>query len=137
MSCGLKKFVVGDKVKVVGVSSGHGSPIGTILTFKSYYNNNTGYMVSENGSWYGINDLDYTVIPRECLVKKIEARKADAERVAADVALMTRQLGFLDETGQQAFDDNEFKAYYTLKVLEKNDLTTLERAKAIASLFAK
>ena len=43
----------------------------------------------------------------------------------------------MDETGSETFDENEFKAYQTLSIIEKGDLTKIEKAKAIAALINK
>jgi hypothetical protein len=45
------------------------------------------------------------------------------------------RIAYMDEVGEDNFDENEFKAYQTLRLLERAEMTHLQRAKAIASLF--
>jgi hypothetical protein len=42
----------------------------------------------------------------------------------------------MHETGSDTFDQNEFKAYHTLTIIEQSDMSKIEKAKAIAALIA-
>jgi hypothetical protein len=42
----------------------------------------------------------------------------------------------MKETGSYIFIENEFKAYHTLTIIEKGDMTKMEKAKAIAALIS-
>jgi len=40
------------------------------------------------------------------------------------------------EVGTDQFDENEFKAFHTLTIIEQSDMSKIEKAKAIAALIA-
>lgn len=61
---------------------------------------------------------------------KIKQTKAFIEEVKAKIA-------FIDETGSEVYNENEFKAYQTLTIIEKGDLSKIDKAKAIAALIDK
>jgi hypothetical protein len=45
------------------------------------------------------------------------------------------KIDFMDEIKTEDFDENEFKAYQTLTLIENTSMSKLEKAKAIASLI--
>jgi hypothetical protein len=45
------------------------------------------------------------------------------------------KIDFMDEIKSEDFDENEFKAYQTLTLIENTLMSKLEKAKAIASLI--
>jgi hypothetical protein len=57
--------------------------------------------------------------------KKLTARKRE----------VSDKLAFLKEAGVKSFTENEYKAYMTLKTIEKTDLSAVDKAKAIAKLI--
>jgi hypothetical protein len=57
--------------------------------------------------------------------KKLTQRKKD----------VNTKLEFLKEAGVESFTDNEYKAYMTLKTIDKKDLSDVEKAQAIAKLI--
>lgn len=61
---------------------------------------------------------------------KIKQTKAFIEEVRAKIA-------FIDETGSEVYNENEFKAYQTLTIIEKGDLSKIDKARAIAALIDK
>ena len=127
------KFVVGQKVKVVANGSSHNQPMGTVLTVKSVAS--VKVKVEENTYWYALTDVVGVATTREVLEKQIASLQdkiADHQREIENVKV---RIAYLTEVGEVNFDENEFKAYQTLRLLEQSDMTHLQRAKAIASLF--
>ncbi len=61
---------------------------------------------------------------------KIKQTKTFIEELKAKIA-------FIDETGSEVYNENEFKAYQTLTIIEKGDLSKIDKAKAIAALIDK
>ena len=61
---------------------------------------------------------------------KIKQMKAFIKEVRAKIA-------FIDETGSEVYNENEFKAYQTLTIIEKGDLSKIDKARAIAALIDK
>ena len=62
-------------------------------------------------------------------VSKIAATRAFIEETQNKIA-------FMQETGSDMFDENEFKAYHTLTIIEQSDMSKIEKAKAIAALIS-
>jgi hypothetical protein len=73
---------------------------------------------------------------REIFQDQIEKAKEKIEATKAFIAETESKIKFMDEVGAEDFDENEFKAYHTLLLIEKSDMTTMEKAKAIAKLIA-
>lgn len=71
------------------------------------------------------------------LQEQIEKAEKQIERTKAFIRETKAKITFMDETGSETFDENEFKAYQTLSIIEKGDLTKIEKAKAIAALINK
>jgi hypothetical protein len=73
---------------------------------------------------------------REQFQDQIEKAKEKIEATKAFIAETESKIRFMDEVGAEDFDETEFKAYHTLLLIEKSDMTTIEKAKAIAKLIA-
>lgn len=73
---------------------------------------------------------------REQFQEQIDKAKDKIEATKAFIAETESKIRFMDELGVEDFDENEFKAYHTLLLIEKSDMTTIEKAKAIAKLIA-
>ncbi|HMS90624.1 MAG TPA: hypothetical protein PKC87_00165 [Candidatus Absconditabacterales bacterium] len=71
------------------------------------------------------------------LQEQIEKAEEQIKRTKAFIRETKAKITFMDETGSETFDENEFKAYQTLSIIEKGDLTKIEKAKAIAALINK
>jgi hypothetical protein len=73
-------------------------------------------------------------------VERFEEQIAKAkEKIQATKAFIAETEGkitFMKETGSDTFDENEFKAYHTLMIIEKSGMTMIEKAKAIATLIS-
>lgn len=120
----------GTKVVVVDNKTQHNTPLGTKLTIKSFYHNsNLLYVyVNENGWAYFECDLELDSYTVEDITKELELAKQK-------VSHLENKIKYMEETNGSSFDENEFKAYNTLKTLENTTMSTLEKAKAIAGLF--
>lgn len=46
------------------------------------------------------------------------------------------KIEFMKETNTESFNDNEFKAFQTLTIIEQGNMTKIEKARAIASLIS-
>lgn len=73
---------------------------------------------------------------REQFQEQIEKAKEKIEATKAFIDETESKIKFMDELGVEEFDENEFKAYHTLLLIEKSDMTTIEKAKAIAKLIS-
>ena len=73
---------------------------------------------------------------RDLFLDQIEKAKDKIEATKAFICETESKIKFMDELGVEEFDENEFKAYHTLLLIEKSDMTTIEKAKAIAKLIS-
>lgn len=73
---------------------------------------------------------------RDLFLDQINKAKDKIEATKAFIAETESKIKFMDELGVEEFDENEFKAYHTLLLIEKSDMTTIEKAKAIAKLIS-
>jgi hypothetical protein len=62
-------------------------------------------------------------------LSKIEATKAFIDETKA-------KIDFMIETDSHTFNENEFKAYHTLTIIEQSGMSKMDKAKAIAALIS-
>ena len=73
----------------------------------------------------------------EKIQSTIDAHKAEMTTIAEKIEKAETKLVFLHETGSEEFNETEFKAYQTLKLIEENpDMSRLDKAKAIAAIVS-
>ena len=73
----------------------------------------------------------------EKIQRTIDAHKAEMTTIAEKIEKAEAKLAFLHETGSEEFNETEFKAYQTLKLIEENpEMSRLEKAKAIAAIVS-
>ena len=73
---------------------------------------------------------------KESFLEQIEKAQEKIKATNAFIAETQSKLAFLEETGSDSFDENEFKAFHTLTIIEQSDMSKIEKARAIASLIA-
>lgn len=74
---------------------------------------------------------------RTQLLDHIKKAEDKIKQTKAFIEETKNKIAFMDETGSDTFNENEFKAYQTLTIIEKGDLSKMEKAKAIAALIDK
>lgn len=67
----------------------------------------------------------------------IEKAKENIARTKVFIAETEAKIAFLKEIGSDEFDENEFKAFHTLTIIEQGNMSKIEKAKAIAALISK
>ena len=73
----------------------------------------------------------------EKIQSTIDVHKAEMTTIAEKIEKAEAKLAFLHETGSEEFNETEFKAYQTLKLIEENpEMSRLEKAKAIAAIVS-
>lgn len=74
--------------------------------------------------------------PAKSLKNQLESVKQKISKLEQEADLIQDKIKFLEETGSETFNENEFKVYKTLQLIEENSqLTRLEKAQAIAKLI--
>lgn len=76
-------------------------------------------------------------IHKNQFLDQIKKAEENIERSKAFIKETKAKIAFMDETGSDTLNENEFKAYQTLTIIEKGDLSKMEKAKAIAALIEK
>lgn len=72
---------------------------------------------------------------REKIEARIESIKAEIAKGNGLIDELNAKLKYMDEVGSDTFDENEFKAYQTLTIIEKGNLSKIDKARAIAQLL--
>ena len=65
----------------------------------------------------------------------LEKLNDEKDLLKSKIDLIQTKIDWLSETGNSEFDEEQYKIYTTLKLLEKKDLSTLEKSKLIAELI--
>ena len=110
---------------------------GTVLSY-SYsgcYNVRfeNGALVSEKASAFEKGTPKTSIEKFEEMIAKAEEK---IESTKAFIAETKSKISFMKETDSEVFDENEFKAYHTLTIIEQSDMSKMEKARAIAALIA-
>jgi len=72
----------------------------------------------------------------EVFKEQIDKAVAKIAATRAFIEETQNKIAFMQEIGSDQFDENEFKAYHTLTIIEQSDMSKIEKAKAIAALIA-
>ena len=140
----LRKFQIGDAVvvtdKVSKYAQGKGIKPGmagtvTNYQYQGYYTVKleNGQSVQEKSNAFEKGKPKSSV---EVFTEQISKALAKIEATQKFIAETKSKIAFMQETGSEMFDENEFKAYHTLTIIEQSDMSKIEKAKAIAALIA-
>jgi len=142
----LRKFQTGDVVVVTDKISKWAQSqhkvkpgmVGTVVSYSSYgsYYNvklENGQNINEKSNVFEKGKPKSSI---EMFVEQIEKAVAKIEATKAFIAETKSKIAFMQEVGSDQFDENEFKAYHTLTIIEQSDMSKIEKAKAIAALIA-
>lgn len=150
------KISVGDTLKLIkspanSIRRSDGHWVGTGQEFEVAYISDEGYgprfHVIEPGkkhwSTYSyvtpseVELVQVTMSTAEKIQATIDAHKAELTAITEKIERAEAKLAFLQETGSDEFDETEFKAYQTLKLIEENpEMSRLEKARAIAAIVS-
>jgi len=134
------KTMVGKKVKLVSAPSGkEGSNNGNIGKGREF---TVMSPCDKPNSW---NIMDQSGIPAGWVYEwemegfKLGIKELEKELSEAQTKLNNIQfkIDWMTETGSDEFSEDEFKVYQTLKLLEDEKLSRLEKSKLIAELIKK
>lgn len=125
------KFKTGQIVTVTARKSGHGTAIGTKMTISGSPVGRPG-----NYSYYTTPDMGWTYREDELTSEAITKEQVNADLVLAqkEVDSIIAKIDWMENTGQNTYDEDEFKAYSALRILDssKDDVA---RAKELAKLM--
>ena len=136
------KTMVGKKVKLVSAPSGKASSsnanIGkqhdeyTVMS-PSYSFPNSWNIVDQFGNAKGWI-YEWEMEGFKLGIKELEQELSEAQTKLNNIQF---KIDWLTETGSDEFSEDEFKVYQTLKLLEDEKLSRLEKSKLIAELIKK
>jgi hypothetical protein len=108
------------------------------------------------GSDYNVNLIDKNGIKRTFMIKssnldlyvenkqttieafneQIDKALSKIEATKTFIAETKAKIDFMIETDSNIFNENEFKAYHTLTIIEQSGMSKIDKAKAIAALIS-
>jgi hypothetical protein len=135
-----RKFKDGDEVVASSRIAGYlGISVGTPGVVLGYcyngeYNVNfNGKCINGKADWFDISSKKTSI---EQFHEQIEKAQEKIKSTQEFILETQSKIDFMKETGSDLFIENEFKAYHTLTIIEKGDMTKMEKAKAIAALIS-
>jgi hypothetical protein len=139
-----RKFQTGDTVivteKITKWNQSKGAKVGMTGIVTGYNYGGTYSVKLENGLNVQEQSNAFTKgTPKtsiEMFQEQIEKAEAKIAATKAFIEETQNKISFMQETGSDTFDQNEFKAYHTLTIIEQSDMSKIEKAKAIAALIA-
>jgi hypothetical protein len=72
----------------------------------------------------------------ETFNEQIDKALSKIEATNAFIAETKAKIDFMIETDSHTFNENEFKAYHTLTIIEQSGMSKIDKAKAIAALIS-
>jgi hypothetical protein len=132
--------MIGKKVKLVNGPSNKPS------SSNGYYNNGTEYVVTSrhtmDKSWLltgpgGISGgwaYEWEMEGYKVGIEELEQELSEAQTKLDNIQF---KIDWMKETGSDDFNEDEFKVYQTLKLLDNGKLSMLEKSKLIAELIKK
>ncbi len=123
------KFHEDDEVEVVGNQTGL-NQIGNRFTVRGPMPGNPAYInVKENNWHFLIQDLKLLPLGKDKMEKRANEAKVKFEK-------LQDKLSYMDESGVEKFDEEEFKKFQVKKIIGNLNLTTDARAERIHNLFS-
>ena len=129
----MSKFKVGDRVEVVANTANHGVAIGTKSVICGLPPAHGAFRIKDHNLNFNEHDLKLCHMTKEDLEGDLKLAQEKAEKAQDDVEMVEAKIAYMDETGSETFDENEFRCYEALKIIEGED-DRLAKAKAIAKL---
>lgn len=141
----LKKYPTNGSIRVNGniIWSGGEFEVKHIITdgynvrFQSTCPSDRGYSSFSYATPSEVEFVSRASSTTEKIQASIDEHKAEMTKLAEKIEKAEAKLAFLEETGSEEFNETEFKAYQTLKLIEENpNMSRLEKAKAIAAIVS-
>ncbi len=134
-----QRIETGAIVEVTKNTCNHNYTIGR--TYEAIKNNHSEYYSLKDletgaiGNQIILSDMKRTNISKEYIQKTIESLKKSKKETDAKINNLENKILWMEETGNEFFVENEFKAYQTLKLIDNNELSLVEKSKLIAQLI--
>jgi hypothetical protein len=140
----MAKIVVGKKYRViktpVGMTSSGGTGTGGGNLEVLINSKNTGgedRWNSNNGSWYyGYELKSLEPYTKEEILESIKEVESEIRTKNSEISNLKSKLKFMEENGLEEFDEDQFKVFRTLELIDSKELSKMEMAKEIAKLIS-
>ena len=134
------KALVGKQLKVIGNTAGHQVPINTIITVASVNyptTPNPVYVAVVNGSNrnFNIEDVEFCPLTIEQIQEAIKDLDTEIEANKKEQEVLRSKIKFMQENKLDVYDEDTFKVYYTLNLLDNDKLSKIEKSKLISQLI--
>ena len=123
-----KTLKVGQRCKIVKNGSCHNYELGTIVTICKI--SGTHIYVNGIGSYFYKADLESLHLTKEDLLKDIKKYEEEIQQCKS-------KIEFITETGSESYDEDQFKVYNILKMIEDPKTTKIQKSKLIAEMISK
>ena len=139
-----RKFQNGDVVILKHSTNGFAAGTkGVIIGYQYDSDYNVSLVDQENRKYNYIiksSNLDLYVENKQTTIEafneQIDKALAKIEATNAFIKETKAKIDFMIETDSDTFNENEFKAYHTLTIIEQFGMSKIEKAKAIAALIS-
>jgi hypothetical protein len=135
-----KKNMIGKKVRIIKTPRGkqssnfrnEGREMYVVEQCVSYSN---AWLLSTSPNGHSVGfAYDYEM---EVIFINLETIEQELLKKQLEVETLRDKIKWMKEAGVAEFNEDQFKVYQTLKLLDNNDLSTLEKSKLIAELIKK
>jgi len=118
-------FREGERVKIVGLSSGHGVPLNTIMTVRSY----NGMFVQVHENQMSFYEVDLQAVPYRLEDAEKQFNKAETEYIHAKY-----RLNYMKETGVTELSEAAFRKHVINNILT-SDESLDDKTKKIEAIY--
>jgi len=136
----ITEYLRGKTIRILNTAGSHNyGGVGTILKL----DNSVMYITSTSlsGGIHGGNTLtfdQFTVldnVTKEDILKNIEGIQEQIIELENEIISEELKITFLKETRSKTYNENEFKAFKTLSLMEDDSLSKIQKAQLIAKLI--
>lgn len=136
----IREYLAGKTIEIITLAGGHnyGQPGDKVKL------DNPGMRTTSTGLSAGVlggNTISFTnfriidLETREQIREYIKDIEENIEELKTSIKYQESKIEYLDETKGIIFDENEFKAFSVLSMLDDSSTTKLEKAKLISGLM--
>jgi hypothetical protein len=147
-SAKLRDFAMGKKAIVTSSVGGHNyGPVGTEFLIEGFQasggaGNNYTSVNGLTGIGNNIPFSSFSIIMEETILELKDAlkvliknRKDLVKKIDSDLTDCKSKIQFLKDNKLEKFDEDEFKSFKALELLENGDLTLMQKSKILAQLI--
>jgi hypothetical protein len=139
----MAKIVVGKKYRVIKTpvgmpsSGGSGTGGGNLEVMIVSKNGVEGKWNSKEGSWYyGYELKSLEPDTKEEILESIKEVESEIRTKNSEISNLKSKLKFMEDNGLEEFDEDQFKVFRTLELIDSKELSKIEMAKEIAKLIS-